>query len=131
VCFEGAWPARRVKPGRVPGFARAADRPQRRAPLQTFWRRRHRADPPAAKEWSNGMRIHVCPLSRVGNTVEACGAGRLVSLIDTGLTRPSSIAERDHLWLRLHDIAEAREGMIMPGDAHVQALLEFAQSWDR
>ncbi len=79
------------------------------------------------------MTIHVCPLSRVGDTVAVCGAGRLVSLLATGtqVVRPPAIAERDHLWLSLHDIAESREGMVLPGDAHVRSLLEFAQSWDR
>jgi len=79
------------------------------------------------------MMIHVCALSRVDTTVAACGAGRLVTLLDKGTTmiRPAAIADRDHLWLNLHDIAEAREGMVLPGDLHVRALLDFAGSWDR
>ncbi|MCC2689315.1 MAG: hypothetical protein K0S21_2118 [Rhizobiaceae bacterium] len=76
--------------------------------------------------------IHVCPLSRVDTTVAACGAGRLVSLLATGtaVLRPPAIAEQDHLWLSLHDIAEARDGMILPGELHVRKLLDFARSWD-
>jgi predicted protein tyrosine phosphatase len=76
--------------------------------------------------------IHVCPLSRVDPTVAACGAGRLVSLLATGtaVLRPPAIAEQDHLWLSLHDIAEARDGMILPGELHVRKLLDFARSWD-
>lgn len=76
--------------------------------------------------------IHVCPLSRVGPTVAACGAGRLISLLATGtaMTRPAAIAEQDHLWLSLHDIAEAQEGMVLPGEVHVRKLLDFARSWD-
>jgi predicted protein tyrosine phosphatase len=34
------------------------------------------------------------------------------------------------LWLSLHDIAEARDGMILPGELHVRKLLDFARSWD-
>jgi predicted protein tyrosine phosphatase len=77
--------------------------------------------------------IHVCPLSRVDTTVAACGAGRLISLLANGnaLIRPAAIAERDHLWLSLHDIAAAQEGMVLPGEMHVRQILDFARSWDR
>ena len=77
--------------------------------------------------------IHVCPLSRVDTTVAACGARRLVSLLATGtqVIRPPVIAEADHLWLSLHDIAEAQEGMVLPGETHVRSPLDFARSWDR
>ena len=79
------------------------------------------------------MILHVCPLSRVDATVAACGAGRLVSLLASGtaVVRPAAIAEPDHLWLSLHDIAEAQDGMVLPGETHVRELLDFARSWDR
>ena len=47
------------------------------------------------------------------------------------MTRPAAIAEADHLCLRMHDIAEAQEGMTPPGEVHVRSLLDFARSWDR
>ncbi len=77
--------------------------------------------------------IFVCPLSKVGATVEAARAERLVSLLSAGtaMTRPASIAEQNHLFLSMHDIADAQEGMTPPGQTHVAELLAFARSWDR
>lgn len=77
--------------------------------------------------------IWVCPLSKVEATVRTAGAARLLSLLAPGteMTRPAMIAEPDHLLLSLNDIAEPREGMTMPGEAHMRTLLDFGQSWDR
>jgi predicted protein tyrosine phosphatase len=77
--------------------------------------------------------IHVCPLSKVDATVSAAGAERLISLLAAGtaMTRPAAIAEHNHLFLSLHDIAEPREGMTPPGEIHVRTLLDFAGRWDR
>jgi predicted protein tyrosine phosphatase len=60
--------------------------------------------------------IHVCPLSKVEETVTASGAARLLSLLAAGteIKRPATILEQDHLILSMHDIAEAREGMAPP-----------------
>jgi len=77
--------------------------------------------------------IHVCPLSKVEETVATAGAVRLLSLLAAGteMKRPAAILERDHLILSMHDIAEARDGMTLPGEAHIQSLLDFAGKWDR
>jgi predicted protein tyrosine phosphatase len=77
--------------------------------------------------------IHVCPLSKVEQTVLKTGAGRLLSLLSAGMdmTRPASITPENHLHLVMHDIAEAQDGLTLPGEAHVLRLLEFARSWDR
>ncbi len=77
--------------------------------------------------------IWVCPLSQVDVTVASTQADRLVSLLapGTAMVRPSVIAEQNHLWLSLHDIAEPQEGMTLPGEAHMRTLLDFAKSWDR
>lgn len=77
--------------------------------------------------------IYVCPLSKVDATVASVKADRLISLLAAGtaMMRPAAIAERNHLWLTLHDIAEAQEGMTPPGEIHVRNLLEFATGWDR
>lgn len=77
--------------------------------------------------------IHVCPLSKVDATVATTGAERLISLLAAGtdMTRPAAIAEPNHLWLTMHDIAEAQDGMTPPGLDHVQALLDFGRAWDR
>jgi len=77
--------------------------------------------------------IWVCPLSKVDATVASTRADRLVSLLAPGTTiiRPPAIAEHNHLWLSLHDIAEPQEGMTLPGEAHMRTLVDFAKSWDR
>jgi predicted protein tyrosine phosphatase len=77
--------------------------------------------------------IHVCPLSKVEQTVAKTGAARLLSLLSTGteMTRPASIAPENHLLLVMHDIVEAQDGMTLPGEAHVLRLLDFSRSWDR
>jgi predicted protein tyrosine phosphatase len=77
--------------------------------------------------------IYVCPLSKVGETVNATGAARLISLLAAGteMTRPETISQQGHLLLSMHDIAEARDGMTLPGEAHIQSLLDFAGKWDR
>lgn len=77
--------------------------------------------------------IWVCPLSKVEATVTSAQADRLLSLLapGTAMTRPAAILEANHLTLSLHDIAEAREGMTLPGEAHMRTLLDFAQAWNR
>jgi predicted protein tyrosine phosphatase len=77
--------------------------------------------------------IYVCPLSKVDVTVASSGADRLISLLSVGtlITRPALISEQNHLWLSMHDIAEAQEGMTPPGEIHVRKLLDFAKSWSR
>ncbi|TIS61155.1 MAG: protein tyrosine phosphatase, partial [Mesorhizobium sp.] len=49
----------------------------------------------------------------------------------TEVTRPASILAENHLHLVMHDIAVAQDGMTMPGEEHVRALLDFAYRWDR
>ena len=77
--------------------------------------------------------IHVCPLSKVEETVSRTGAERLLSLLAAGteMVRPAAIARENHLHLVMHDIAEAQEGMTMPGEEHVRSLLDFARGWSR
>jgi len=77
--------------------------------------------------------IHVCSLSKVGETVSRTGAERLLSLLAAGtdVVRPASILAENHLHLVMHDIAVAQDGMTMPGEDHVRALLDFAYRWDR
>ena len=77
--------------------------------------------------------IYVCPLSKVEATVAEARADRLISLLAAGsaMTRPPVILEGNHLWLSMHDIAAAQEGLTLPGDIHVRSLLDFAKAWDR
>jgi predicted protein tyrosine phosphatase len=78
-------------------------------------------------------RIHVCPLSRVPETVRASGARSLVTLIDKGtpVSRPPGIAAGNHLVVVLSDIVVELDGHTLPGESHVEKLLTFVRQWDQ
>ncbi len=78
-------------------------------------------------------RIHVCPLSKLPETVRATGAQSLVTLIDEGtpVSRPSGIAAEEHLLVILSDIVAELEGHTLPAKSHVEKLLAFARRWDQ
>ncbi|GGC61907.1 tyrosine phosphatase family protein [Chelatococcus reniformis] len=78
--------------------------------------------------------LHVCSLSRVGETTALLGATHLVTLLNAGgvaVTRPAAIAADCHLNLAVSDIVSAQPGHVLPGAAHVEALLDFVRRWDR
>lgn len=77
--------------------------------------------------------IHVCPLSKLEQTVRDTGAQTLVTLIDRAVPvlRPLAIEPRRHLFVAISDIAERLEGHVLAQDAHVGDFLAFVQSWDR
>jgi predicted protein tyrosine phosphatase len=77
--------------------------------------------------------LHVCPLSRLPETVDATGARHVVTLINVGTTvvRPPAIAEADHLFVGVSDITDALDGHVLPDEAHVRRLLDFVRAWDR
>jgi predicted protein tyrosine phosphatase len=77
--------------------------------------------------------IHVCSLARLHATVEETGARRVVTLMrDVELVRrPPTIADVDHLRLRLDDISEPIDGYTVPAEEHIAELLTFVRQWDR
>lgn len=77
--------------------------------------------------------IHVCPLSRVPETVRASGARSLVTLINEGtpIRRPAGIDAEKHLVVFLSDIVEEIEGHTLPSPSHVEDLLTFVRRWDQ
>ena len=77
--------------------------------------------------------IVVCPLSRLEAVVEQHRPERLISVIANGgrVTRPAIIAADNYLHVAINDIAVAQGGMILPGEAHVRRILDFAAEWDR
>jgi predicted protein tyrosine phosphatase len=79
------------------------------------------------------MTIHVCPLSKLEQTVTTTGARHVVTLVNdkTPMSRPAAIAEADHLVLAVSDIVEAMDGHIVPAEDHLDRLLAFAAAWDR
>jgi predicted protein tyrosine phosphatase len=78
-------------------------------------------------------RIHVCPLSRVPETVRASGARSLVTLINEGtpVKRPPAIAADKHLVVALSDIVVEEPGHTLPNESHVETLLDFVRKWDQ
>ena len=75
--------------------------------------------------------IHVCPLSKIPETVRASGARTMVTLINEGteVIRPAEIT--DHLFVAMSDIVLAMDGEILPADGHVGEVLDFVRRWDR
>ena len=78
-------------------------------------------------------RIHVCPLSKLPETVRVSGAQSLVTLIDKGtpVRRPSGIAAGNHLVVVLSDIVVDLDGHTLPSEPHVEKLLAFVLRWDQ
>ena len=77
--------------------------------------------------------LHVCPLSRLAETVASSGASHLVTLVNVGtpVVRPSTIAAEHHHIVGMSDITVPLDGHILPGQAHVAGFLEFVRGWDR
>lgn len=77
--------------------------------------------------------IHVCPLSRLAETVTRTGARHVLSVINAGtpVVRPAGIAPGDHLFLGFNDIVEPQPGLIHPAEEHMRALLDFVRRWPR
>jgi predicted protein tyrosine phosphatase len=75
--------------------------------------------------------ILVCPLSAVPRIVSHSNACRLVTCLqdEIAVTRPQGIEPDKHLRLALHDITVTMPGCIAPSEAHIAALVAFAQAW--
>jgi len=75
----------------------------------------------------------VCPLSLVETTVTMARVSHLVTLIndETQIDTPTSIGRDRHLRLGMNDIAEPREGLVVPSEDHVADLIQFAENWDQ
>jgi predicted protein tyrosine phosphatase len=78
-------------------------------------------------------RIHVCPLSKLPETVRASGAKSLVTLINEGtpVRRPLAIPAEKHLVVTLSDIVAEAPGHTLPSESHVEKLLTFVRRWDQ
>jgi predicted protein tyrosine phosphatase len=77
-------------------------------------------------------RLYVCPLGKVEQVVEQSGAESLISLLSPPAAppRPSRIAPQRHLVLGLSDIVAPRDGHVLAGADHIEALLAFLRGWD-
>ena len=78
------------------------------------------------------MTIIVCPLSRVPEIARERRPSRVVSLLDPGTPFPALGYGGDrHFQLSVHDIEEEMDGFDRPAHTHMQAILDFVQTWDR
>lgn len=77
--------------------------------------------------------LHVCPLSRLAETVAATGASHVLTLatVGTPVERPAVIAAENHAILGVSDIAAPLDGHVLPADEHVTAILAFVRGWPR
>jgi predicted protein tyrosine phosphatase len=77
--------------------------------------------------------LHVCPLSRLSDTIAAIGPSHVVSLMRVGaqIERPVTIAPDRHLFIGVSDIVEPMDGHVLAGPDHVEQLLAFVRAWDR
>lgn len=77
--------------------------------------------------------LHVCPLSRLPETVAATGASHMLTLVNVGtpMERPTLIAAENHAVVGVSDIAAPMDGHVVPADAHVAAILAFVRGWPR
>ncbi len=77
--------------------------------------------------------LHVCPLSRLPETVAATGARHVLTLINVGtpLERPAVIDAENHAVIGVSDIASARDGHVLPAEEHVARVLDFVRRWPR
>ncbi len=79
------------------------------------------------------MTIIVCPLSRAPELARERAPSRVVSLLDPGTPFPKldGYGADRHFQLEVHDIEEEMAGFDRPAPAHMQAILNFVQDWDR
>ncbi|MCJ8143537.1 tyrosine phosphatase family protein [Ancylobacter sp. A5.8] len=77
--------------------------------------------------------IHICPLSRLSETVTRTGARHVLSVINiaTPVTLPAEFPRENHLFVGFNDIVAPQDGLVHPSAEHVEAILGFARRWDR
>lgn len=77
--------------------------------------------------------LHVCPLSRLHDTVAETRASHVLSLMGTGakIERPAGIMPDRHLFIGVSDIVEPLEGHVLAEASHMERLLAFVRGWDR
>ena len=73
--------------------------------------------------------IVVSPLSKLEAQIALHQPSHIVTLSSHAL--PALPGEAERLSLLFNDITEPRDGLTMPDESHVRALLDFAMEWDR
>ena len=77
-------------------------------------------------------KIHVCPLSALGETLDRSGTRHLISLAGPGKTppKPEQITG-SYLALEFNDIPEPRPDLIAPSSSDISSLLNFFDNWQQ
>jgi predicted protein tyrosine phosphatase len=77
--------------------------------------------------------LHVCPLSRLHDTVAETRASHVLSLMGVGaqIERPAAIAPDRHLFIGVSDIVEPLEGHILAEASHMEQVIAFVRGWNR
>jgi predicted protein tyrosine phosphatase len=90
-------------------------------------------DTPLEPDAVSSDTVLVSPLSHVQATVAMARVSHLVTLIngETLIDTPETIGRDQHLRLSMNDIAEPRDGLVVPSEDHVAQLIQFAEQWNR
>ena len=83
------------------------------------------AQPPAS--------ILICSLSQFNRHIQEQQPSHLLSLLTPSHMppTPASIAPENHLKVACHDIIKPFPGAIHPCESHIEAIVDFAASWNR
>tara|TARA_Y100000588_G_C14163972_1_gene886085 strand:+ start:676 stop:1197 length:522 start_codon:yes stop_codon:yes gene_type:complete len=75
--------------------------------------------------------IYICNLAELDRHVSRISPSHVVSLLTQSHmpATPVGITGDNHLKIVCHDIVQPFEGAVVPGDQHVQLLLDFAARW--
>ena len=76
--------------------------------------------------------IIVCPQNAVQRLAGEYGARRIIGLLGPEFDHPviPGLPPEAHLKLTFNDITEPTDGMILPGRAHVERIIDFIEDWD-
>jgi predicted protein tyrosine phosphatase len=76
--------------------------------------------------------IIVCPHHAVGRLTAEYGASRVIGLLGPEFDHPviAGLPAEHHLKITVNDISEPMDGMIVPGRAHVERIIDFVEDWD-
>lgn len=77
--------------------------------------------------------LYVCSLAKLNDTARRVEARHVVTLInaDMAVPTPEGVSPDNHLFLGFNDIVAPIDGLLPPGEDHVQQLLDYVRKWDR
>ncbi|MEO1749912.1 MAG: tyrosine phosphatase family protein [Pseudomonadota bacterium] len=75
----------------------------------------------------------VCPVTQIQVVAAKHMPSHMLTVMseEAQIPRPASVPADQHKILIFNDISDQREGLVTPGAKHIEAILDFAQNWDR